>query len=258
MTEQETPTPSDETPETPEAPETPKAQDALKEQPAAEETPVAETPAEAPADTPAEAPAKKSETKAKESKPTAKTAKTARTAKTTKAKKAEKPKKTAKTTKPTKAEKPAVAAKSATKPAKAPVGPSGGTPADGHWWWGTGRRKTAVARVRIRPGTGKFVVNKKPYDEYFNEERDRNDMMNVLQKTSTEGGVDIYVNVHGGGYMGQAGAIVLGIARALRKYDETLEPILRSNAFLSRDPRKVERKKYGQRGARRKFQFSKR
>lgn len=261
MTEQETPTPnSDETPETPDAP---------KEQPATEETPVAETPAEAPAeapaDSPAEAPAEKSETKVKESKPATKAAKSAKAKKPTKAAKsakAEKSEKIAKAEKPAKSTKTAKKAKTsktdAAKPAKAPVGPSGGTPADGHWWWGTGRRKTAVARVRIRPGTGKFVVNKKPYDEYFNEERDRNDMMNVLQKTSTEGGVDIYVNVHGGGYMGQAGAIVLGIARALRKYDETLEPILRSNAFLSRDPRKVERKKYGQRGARRKFQFSKR
>ncbi|MCH8824491.1 MAG: 30S ribosomal protein S9 [Planctomycetes bacterium] len=257
MTEKETPTPSDETPETPET------QDAPKEQPAAEETPVAETPAEAPAE--------KSEAKVRESKPATKAAKSAKAKKPTKAAKsakAAKPEKAEKAEKIAIAEKPAKSTKTAkkaktskadaAKPAKAPVGPSGGTPADGHWWWGTGRRKTAVARVRIRPGTGKFIVNKKPYDEYFNEERDRNDMMNVLQKTSTEGGVDIYVNVHGGGYMGQAGAIVLGIARALRKYDETLEPILRSNAFLSRDPRKVERKKYGQRGARRKFQFSKR
>ena len=142
------------------------------------------------------------------------------------------------------------------KPSVAP-GPSG-APSDGHWWWGTGRRKRAVARVRIRPGDGKFVVNKRPHDSYFTEERDRNDLMNVLNKTNTAGSLDVYVNLHGGGYMGQAGAIVLGLGRALRKYDETLEPILRSNGFLSRDPRKVERKKYGQRGARRRFQFSKR
>ncbi len=133
-----------------------------------------------------------------------------------------------------------------------------GAPPDGHWWWGTGRRKTAVARVRIRPGDGKFHVNKRPYDSYFTEDRDRADLMNVLSKTNTTGSLDVHVNVHGGGYMGQAGAIVLGLARALRRYDERLEPILRSNAFLSRDPRKVERKKYGQRGARRRFQFSKR
>ena len=133
-----------------------------------------------------------------------------------------------------------------------------GAPPDGHWWWGTGRRKTAVARVRIRPGDGKFQVNKKAHDTYFTEDRDRADLLNVLDKTNTTGSLDVHVNVHGGGYMGQAGAIVLGLARALRRYDERLEPILRSNAFLSRDPRKVERKKYGQRGARRKFQFSKR
>ena len=168
-----------------------------------------------------------------------------------------------KTSKPRR--KPKVAAKAeaappakykADKPAVAP-GPSGAPP-DGHWWWGTGRRKRAVARVRIRPGDGKFVINKRPYESYFTEERDRNDLMNVLNKTNTAGSLDVHVNPHGGGYMGQAGAIVLGLARALRKYDESLEPILRSNGLLSRDPRKVERKKYGQPGARKRFQFSKR
>ncbi|MHC4217727.1 MAG: 30S ribosomal protein S9 [Planctomycetota bacterium] len=128
----------------------------------------------------------------------------------------------------------------------------------GQWWWGVGRRKSAVARVRIRPGDGKFFVNKRSYDKYLNEERDQNDVMTVLQKTKTVGSVDVHVNVRGGGYTGQAGAIVLGLGRALRKYDESLEPILRDNGFLSRDPRKVERKKYGQPGARRRFQFSKR
>ncbi len=82
--------------------------------------------------------------------------------------------------------------------------------------------------------------------------------MNVLQKTKTEGSLDVYVNVRGGGFTGQTGAIVLGLGRALFRYDDTLEPILRSNGFLSRDPRKVERKKYGQPGARKRFQFSKR
>ena len=168
-----------------------------------------------------------------------------------------------KTSKPRR--KPKVAAKAeaappakdkADKPSVAP-GPSGAPP-DGHWWWGTGRRKRAVARVRIRPGDGKFVINKRPYETYFTEERDRNDLMNVLNKTNTAGSLDVHVNLHGGGYMGQAGAIVLGLARALRKYDESLEPILRSNGLLSRDPRKVERKKYGQPGARKRFQFSKR
>ncbi len=133
-----------------------------------------------------------------------------------------------------------------------------GKPPDGHWWWGTGRRKSAVARVRIRPGEGKFVVNKRPYDNYFNEERDRSDLLNVLRKTNTFSAVDVYVNVNGGGFTGQTGAIILGLGRALLQYDSTLEPILRDNAFLTRDPRKVERKKYGQPGARKRFQFSKR
>jgi small subunit ribosomal protein S9 len=136
--------------------------------------------------------------------------------------------------------------------------PGSRKPQVGQWWWGVGRRKSAVARVRIRPGDGKFFVNKRSYDKYLNEERDQNDVMTVLQKTKTVGSVDVHVNVRGGGYTGQAGAIVLGLGRALRKYDESLEPILRDNGFLSRDPRKVERKKYGQPGARRRFQFSKR
>ena len=130
--------------------------------------------------------------------------------------------------------------------------------AAGDWSWGTGRRKSAVARVRIRPGEGNFTVNKRPYDTYLTEERDQKDLMNVLNKTKTAGSLDVFVNVRGGGYTGQAGAIVLGLGRALRNYDGTLEPILRENGFLSRDPRKVERKKYGQPGARKRFQFSKR
>ena len=138
-------------------------------------------------------------------------------------------------------------------PAPQPVAAS-----SGQWSWGTGRRKSAVARVRIQAGDGKLLVNKRPYDEYFTEERDRKDLMNVLHKTKTAGGLNVFVNVRGGGYTGQAGAIILGLGRALRKYDETLEPILRDNGFLTRDPRKVERKKYGQPGARARFQFSKR
>jgi small subunit ribosomal protein S9 len=139
-----------------------------------------------------------------------------------------------------------------------PTPRSGRVPPDGHWWWGTGRRKAAVARVRVRPGTGRFVVNKKPYEQFFTGERDQNDLMNVLHKTNTAGTLDVFVNVTGGGFTGQAGAIVLGLARALRRYDESLEPILRDNNFLTRDPRQVERKKYGQPGARKRFQFSKR
>lgn len=151
---------------------------------------------------------------------------------------------------------PAAATASAPAPA---ASPAGDTPSSsGNWWWGTGRRKTAVARVRIKPGSGEFIVNGRPYDTFFTEERDRNDLMTVLQKTNTKGKVDVQVNVRGGGFTGQAGAIVLGLARALRRYDGTLEPILRENHFLTRDARKVERKKYGQAGARRRFQFSKR
>lgn len=135
-------------------------------------------------------------------------------------------------------------------------GPAQGTP--GHWWWGTGRRKAAVARVRIRPGEGKFIINDREVDAYFTEERDRHDVRTVLDKTNTKGSMDVYVNVRGGGFTGQAGAIVLGLGRALKKYDQNLDGVLRDNGFLTRDPRKVERKKYGMAGARRRFQFSKR
>ncbi|MCZ6834991.1 MAG: 30S ribosomal protein S9 [Planctomycetota bacterium] len=121
-----------------------------------------------------------------------------------------------------------------------------------------GRRKSAVARVRIRPGDGKFIVNKREYEAYFTGERDRNDIMNVMEKTSTKGKIDVYVNVKGGGFTGQAGAIILGLGRAIMVYDANLEPILRDNNFLTRDPRQVERKKYGQPKARKRFQFSKR
>jgi small subunit ribosomal protein S9 len=143
-------------------------------------------------------------------------------------------------------------------PAPRPTPRGSRIPPDGNWWWGTGRRKAAIARVRLRPGTGRFVVNKRPHEEFFTSERDREDLLNVLRKTNTNGTLDVFVNVRGGGFTGQAGAIVLGLARALRRYDESLEPILRDNNFLTRDPRKVERKKYGQPGARRRFQFSKR
>ena len=131
-------------------------------------------------------------------------------------------------------------------------------PQDGHWWWGTGRRKAAVARVRIRPGTGEFNVNKKDLADYFTELRDHNDIVKVLEKTNTKGSLDVFVNANGGGYTGQAGAIILGLGRALAKYDPSLDSVLRSNGYLSRDPRRVERKKPGQPGARKRFQFSKR
>ncbi|MCA9286522.1 MAG: 30S ribosomal protein S9 [Phycisphaerales bacterium] len=138
-----------------------------------------------------------------------------------------------------------------------PVATNTGPDAHG-WWWGTGRRKTAIARVRLKPGSGEFKVNNKNHDEFFTEDRDRNDLMSVLEKTSLKGKVDVQVSCLGGGFTGQAGAVVLGLGRAIKKYDSSLESILRENGFLTRDARKVERKKYGQAGARRRFQFSKR
>ena len=130
---------------------------------------------------------------------------------------------------------------------------------DAHGWWrGTGRRKTAVARVRIKAGSGTFKVNDRELDEYFTEARDLKNIRNVLEKTDIRDSLDIHVKAHGGRFMGQAGAVILGLGRALLKYDTSLEPILRSNGFLTRDAREVERKKYGQPGARRRFQFSKR
>jgi len=126
------------------------------------------------------------------------------------------------------------------------------------WWRGTGRRKAAVARVRIKPGDGQFVINNRTLDSFFTEERDRNNLNEVLKKTDTFGAMDIHASVRGGGYTGQAGAIILGLGRALRNYDISLDSILRKNGYLSRDPRKVERKKPGQPGARKRFQFSKR
>ncbi len=134
------------------------------------------------------------------------------------------------------------------------------------WWWGTGRRKTAVARVRMRPakgGAGEIKIQRtgkdfRTVDQYFSEDRDRADCVAPLKVTDTIGKFEIIIRVDGGGYMGQAGAIKLGIARALRNYDPTLEGTLRDQGFLTRDAREVERKKYGQAGARRRFQFSKR
>ncbi len=124
--------------------------------------------------------------------------------------------------------------------------------------WGTGRRKTSVARVRIKPGSGKILVNNRELSSYFTEIRDRNDVLSPLKATKTEASVDVWVNADGGGITGQAGAVKLGIARALMSFDASLEQTLRDNDLLTRDSREVERKKYGQSGARRRFQFSKR
>ncbi len=127
-----------------------------------------------------------------------------------------------------------------------------------HWFWGTGRRKTSVARVRIRPGSGRFLINGRKIEDFFAELQDRNDMLAPLKVTKTEGGMDVYVRVTGGGPTGQAGAVRLGLSRALVAYDPSLEQPLRDEGFLTVDSRQVERKKYGQPGARRRFQFSKR
>lgn len=123
---------------------------------------------------------------------------------------------------------------------------------------GTGRRKTAVARVRVRQGNGGIAINGRLIDEYFDNERDRADVMAPLVETSNVGKLDVIVTVHGGGVASQAGAIKLGLARALIKYDETTSPALRDQHLLTRDGRMKERKKYGLRGARRGTQFSKR
>ena len=124
--------------------------------------------------------------------------------------------------------------------------------------WGTGRRKTAVARVRLLPGKGKLLINKREVDDYFSQERDRQSARSPLVATDQLKAYDIFVNAKGGGPTGQAEAVKLGIARALRKADPSLEPMLREARLLTRDPRMVERKKYGQKGARKRFQFSKR
>ncbi len=124
--------------------------------------------------------------------------------------------------------------------------------------WGTGRRKTAVARVRIASGTGKIEVNGKSLNDYFTKEVDRKAIFGPLEVTNMGGKMDIFVNTHGGGQTGQTGAIVMGLGRALMKFDQAFEAALRGAGFLTRDSRMKERKKYGQRGARRRFQFSKR
>jgi len=129
---------------------------------------------------------------------------------------------------------------------------------DSNFIWGTGRRKTAVARVRIRPGQGTMQVNKKAWDEYFTTDAQKLAARKPLVLTETETTYDVFVNVHGGGPQGQADAVRHGLARALVKADQALEARLRENSMLTRDARVKERKKPGQRGARARFQFSKR
>ncbi|EGQ24656.1 30S ribosomal protein S9 [Mammaliicoccus sciuri] len=123
---------------------------------------------------------------------------------------------------------------------------------------GTGRRKSSVARVRLVPGEGKIVVNNRDVEDYVPFETLREIIKQPLNVTETLGSYDIHVNVHGGGYTGQAGAIRHGVARALLTVDPDFRPALKSAGLLTRDPRMKERKKYGLRGARRAPQFSKR
>ena len=124
--------------------------------------------------------------------------------------------------------------------------------------WGTGRRKTAVARVRICPGSGEIVLNGRKFEEFFPTVAMQNEVLSPLTATETRNKYDVRVNVRGGGPLGQAGAVRLGIARALKSVESEAEGALRDGGFLTRDARMKERKKYGQRGARRRFQFSKR
>jgi len=146
---------------------------------------------------------------------------------------------------------PSVRPKTSAQPAK--KGPD-----KGGFYWGTGRRKSSVARVRIKPGSGKVVVNKKDMGEYFKRQQDQNAVISPLKAIEGDKSFDVFINVKGGGTTGQSGACLLGIARALRDYDESFVHVLREGGHLTRDPRMVERKKPGQRGARRRFQFSKR
>ncbi len=122
----------------------------------------------------------------------------------------------------------------------------------------TGRRKEAVARVRLLPGSGAITVNKRPLDDYFPNNVLKMIIKQPLLATETAERFDIHATVHGGGPSGQAGAIRHGIARALTEYNLELRKKLKKDGFLTRDPRMKERKKYGQRGARARFQFSKR
>ena len=126
------------------------------------------------------------------------------------------------------------------------------------YFYGTGRRKKSVARVRIVPGTGVITVNKKDIDDYFGLETLKLIINQPFETTGTAGKFDIIANVNGGGLSGQAGAIRHGLARALVQADETLKPALKAAGFLTRDPRMKERKKYGLKAARRAPQFSKR
>lgn len=147
----------------------------------------------------------------------------------------------------------------ATPPSAAPaVAPKKPVLGNNPYHWGTGRRKTAVARVRIKPGSGLFKVNDRKMDEFFKVGEHQAAVRTPLNVTETTKSMDVFANVHGGGVHGQADAVVLGLARALVKANADYEAKLRESNLLTRDSRKVERKKYGQSGARKRFQYSKR
>ena len=137
-------------------------------------------------------------------------------------------------------------------PLAAPAEPKHG------FWWGTGRRKTAIARVRVKPGDGTFLINGRPMEQFFTEPQHRADAEAALRVSQLQGKMEVHVKIEGGGITGQSGAVKLGLARAIKTYDPSLEAGLRDNGLLTRDAREVERKKYGRSGARRRFQFSKR
>ncbi len=149
---------------------------------------------------------------------------------------------------------PVSAAAEHTRTAPAPVSAAGAR----NFFWGTGRRKSSVARVRLVPGQGAFLINQRKVEEFFRERRDRNQVQGPLTIANLTGKLDISANVHGGGCTGQAGAIAQGLGRALSLLDPALRKPLQDAGFLTRDSRMKERKKYGLRGARRAFQFSKR
>jgi small subunit ribosomal protein S9 len=125
-------------------------------------------------------------------------------------------------------------------------------------FYSTGRRKRAVARVWMMPGTGKIAINRREIDDYFGRATSKMILRQPLELTETLGRYDIYINVSGGGLSGQAEAIRLGVTRSLMKINAAFRPALKKAGYVTRDPRIVERKKYGQRGARARFQYSKR
>ncbi|HUL32516.1 MAG TPA: 30S ribosomal protein S9 [Candidatus Eisenbacteria bacterium] len=134
------------------------------------------------------------------------------------------------------------------------------TPAVGSkvWFHGTGRRKESIARVFVRPGTGKFTVNGRTVESYFPNHAWLHDAIEPLKFTSLTDQIDVVATANGGGVGGQSGAVRMGLSRAIIRFNPELRPALRKNGFLTRDSRMKERKKYGQKGARKRFQFTKR